>query len=92
MPTVFSSHTDFKEWFSNPLTGMVEGTQEYNDSIVKRLHQVCIMCVSQFVHVCSFVYILHCLCIMCVNSSRVITYFLFVGTKTISPAQIKNGC
>ena len=40
MPTVFSSHTDFKEWFSNPLTGMVEGSQEYNESIVTRLHQV----------------------------------------------------
>ena len=42
MPAVFSSHTDFKEWFSNPLTGMVEGSQEYNASIVKRLHQVCV--------------------------------------------------
>lgn len=40
MPMVFSSHSDFKEWFSNPLSGMVEGSQEYNDSIVKRLHQV----------------------------------------------------
>ena len=43
MPSVFSSHSDFKEWFSNPLTGMVEGSQEYNDSIVKRLHQVCVL-------------------------------------------------
>lgn len=43
MPKVFSSHSDFREWFSNPLTGMVEGSQEYNDSIVKRLHQVCIL-------------------------------------------------
>lgn len=40
MPTVFASHSDFKEWFSNPLTGMVEGSQEYNESIVVRLHQV----------------------------------------------------
>ncbi|KAL5477552.1 hypothetical protein EMCRGX_G024363 [Ephydatia muelleri] len=40
MPSVFSSHLDFKEWFSNPFTGMVEGSQEYNDSIVRRLHQV----------------------------------------------------
>ena len=40
MPAVFSSHTDFKEWFSNPLTGMVEGSQEYNESIITRLHQV----------------------------------------------------
>ena len=41
MPAIFSSHSDFKEWFSNPLSGMIEGSQEYNDSIVKRLHQVC---------------------------------------------------
>ncbi|XP_019852163.1 PREDICTED: helicase domino-like isoform X2 [Amphimedon queenslandica] len=40
MPTVFSSHSDFREWFSNPLTGMVEGSQEYNESIVERLHKV----------------------------------------------------
>ena len=40
MPTVFASHSDFKEWFSNPLTGMVEGSQEYNESIIRRLHQV----------------------------------------------------
>ena len=40
MPSVFSSHTDFKEWFSNPLTGMVEGSQEYSETIVRRLHKV----------------------------------------------------
>ena len=40
MPHVFESHRDFKEWFSNPLTGMVEGNSEYNDSLVKRLHKV----------------------------------------------------
>lgn len=40
MPTVFTSHTDFKEWFSKPLTEMVEGSHEYNESIVDRLHQV----------------------------------------------------
>lgn len=43
MPTVFSSHSDFREWFSNPLTGMVEGSQEYSESIVRRLHQVCVI-------------------------------------------------
>ena len=43
VPSVFSSHSDFREWFSNPLTGMVEGSQEYNDSVVKRLHQVCVV-------------------------------------------------
>ena len=40
MPHLFTSHHDFKEWFSNPLTGMIEGSQEYNENIVKRLHKV----------------------------------------------------
>lgn len=40
MPQVFASHRDFKDWFSNPLTGMIEGSSEYNDSIVHRLHKV----------------------------------------------------
>ncbi len=40
MPNVFQSHRNFKEWFSNPLTGMVEDTQEYNEGLVRRLHKV----------------------------------------------------
>ena len=40
MPHVFESHRDFKEWFSNPMTGMVEGNMEYNNELVKRLHKV----------------------------------------------------
>ncbi len=40
MPGVFASHRNFKEWFSNPLTGMVEDTQEYNEGLVRRLHKV----------------------------------------------------
>ena len=40
MPNVFESHRNFKEWFSNPLTGMVEGSAEYNDGLIKRLHKV----------------------------------------------------
>nr|XP_033800900.1 helicase SRCAP isoform X2 [Geotrypetes seraphini] len=40
MPHVFQSHREFKEWFSNPLTGMIEGSQEYNESLIKRLHKV----------------------------------------------------
>lgn len=40
MPDVFQSHKNFKEWFSNPLTGMVEDSQEYNESLVRRLHKV----------------------------------------------------
>ncbi len=40
MPHVFESHRDFKEWFSNPLTGMVEGSAEYNNDLIQRLHKV----------------------------------------------------
>ena len=40
MPHVFESHRDFKEWFSNPLTGMVEGSADYNDQLIQRLHKV----------------------------------------------------
>lgn len=40
MPQVFASHAQFKDWFSNPLTGMVEGSAEYNRAIVERLHAV----------------------------------------------------
>ena len=40
MPDVFQSHRNFKEWFSNPLTGMVEDSAEYNENLVKRLHKV----------------------------------------------------
>ncbi|XP_051523057.1 helicase SRCAP-like isoform X2 [Myxocyprinus asiaticus] len=40
MPHVFQSHREFKEWFSNPLTGMIEGSQEYNEGLIKRLHKV----------------------------------------------------
>ncbi|KAJ8964538.1 hypothetical protein NQ314_004833 [Rhamnusium bicolor] len=39
MPNVFQSHREFKEWFSNPVTGMIEGNSEYNESIIKRLHK-----------------------------------------------------
>ena len=40
MPHVFESHRDFKEWFSNPLSSMVEGNNEYNDNLIRRLHKV----------------------------------------------------
>jgi len=42
MPHVFQSHRDFKEWFANPLTGMIEGSREYNESLIRRLHKVMI--------------------------------------------------
>ncbi|GFQ69699.1 helicase domino [Trichonephila clavata] len=40
MPNVFQSHREFKEWFVNPFTGMIEGSHEYNESLIKRLHKV----------------------------------------------------
>ncbi|XP_055613145.1 helicase domino isoform X2 [Uranotaenia lowii] len=40
MPHIFQSHREFKEWFSNPVTGMIEGNSEYNENIIKRLHKV----------------------------------------------------
>ena len=40
MPNVFSSHRDFKDWFVNPVTGMIEGNHEYNEGLIKRLHMV----------------------------------------------------
>ncbi|MCL4126855.1 UNVERIFIED_CONTAM: hypothetical protein GTU68_001753 [Idotea baltica] len=36
MPSIFASHREFREWFSNPVTGMIEGNKEYNESIIKR--------------------------------------------------------
>ncbi|XP_033101073.1 helicase domino-like [Anneissia japonica] len=40
MPHVFQSHREFKEWFSNPVTGMIEGNTDYNEGLIKRLHKV----------------------------------------------------
>ncbi|KAJ7388077.1 hypothetical protein OS493_039951 [Desmophyllum pertusum] len=28
-----------QEWFSNPLSGMIEGSREYNEGLIKRLHK-----------------------------------------------------
>lgn len=30
MPGLFASHDQFRDWFCNPLTGMVEGSEAYN--------------------------------------------------------------
>ncbi len=30
MPHIFASHDQFRDWFCNPLTGMVEGSEAYN--------------------------------------------------------------
>ena len=40
MPHVFQSHSEFKNWFSSPLTGMVEGGGGVNMDLVSRLHGV----------------------------------------------------
>ncbi|XP_071946523.1 helicase domino-like isoform X2 [Antedon mediterranea] len=40
MPHVFQSHREFKEWFANPVTGMIEGNTDYNEGLIKRLHKV----------------------------------------------------
>ncbi|CAF1011190.1 unnamed protein product, partial [Didymodactylos carnosus] len=40
MPNLFASHHEFREWFSNPLTEMIEHGQEQNDALIKRLHKV----------------------------------------------------
>ena len=40
MPHVFQSHSEFKNWFSSPLSGMVEGGEGVNMDLVSRLHGV----------------------------------------------------
>ncbi|CAF4105272.1 unnamed protein product, partial [Rotaria magnacalcarata] len=41
MPNLFASHQEFREWFSNPLTEMIEqGQMNTNDLLIKRLHKV----------------------------------------------------
>ena len=41
MPSVFASHAEFKEWFSNPLTSAIERQQlGKHTELVGRLHQV----------------------------------------------------
>lgn len=40
MPHLFDSYREFKDWFVNPLTGMIEGSHEYNQELVQRLHKI----------------------------------------------------
>jgi hypothetical protein len=40
MPHIFTSHSEFKDWFANPLMSMVEGNSAMNDTLVQRLHSV----------------------------------------------------
>ena len=29
-----------QEWFANPMSGMVEGSHEFNEKLIRRLHKV----------------------------------------------------
>ena len=40
MPELFSSHSEFKDWFASPMTAMVEGTQIVNKTVINRLHSI----------------------------------------------------
>ena len=40
MPHVFASHAQFKDWFSNPLSGAVESGEAVSRQLVERLHGV----------------------------------------------------
>lgn len=40
MPHVFQSHQEFKDWFCNPISGMVEGQEKVNKEVIDRLHNV----------------------------------------------------
>lgn len=40
MPHIFQSHQEFKDWFSNPISGMVEGQEKVNKEVLDRLHNV----------------------------------------------------
>ena len=40
MPHIFESHKEFKDWFSNPVTGMIEGTETVNQDVIERLHKI----------------------------------------------------
>ncbi|KAI4319598.1 hypothetical protein MLD38_033179 [Melastoma candidum] len=40
MPHIFQSHQEFKDWFCNPISGMVEGQENVNREVIDRLHNV----------------------------------------------------
>ncbi|XP_043719570.1 protein PHOTOPERIOD-INDEPENDENT EARLY FLOWERING 1 isoform X2 [Telopea speciosissima] len=40
MPHIFQSHQEFKDWFGNPISGMVEGQEKINKEVIDRLHNV----------------------------------------------------
>ena len=40
MPDVFRSHSEFKEWFCRPVSGMIEGSETFDADLVSRLHGI----------------------------------------------------
>ncbi|KAI6236659.1 hypothetical protein M3Y95_00181100 [Aphelenchoides besseyi] len=40
LPAVFASRDDFKDWFNNPISDMIEGNEDFNVAVVQRLHRV----------------------------------------------------
>ncbi|KAJ1430441.1 SNF2 family N-terminal domain-containing protein [Ochromonadaceae sp. CCMP2298] len=40
MPHIFRSRKEFSYWFSNPLSGMVEGNRGINNDLIARLHSI----------------------------------------------------
>ncbi|KAF3788946.1 PHOTOPERIOD-INDEPENDENT EARLY FLOWERING 1 protein [Nymphaea thermarum] len=40
MPHLFQSHQEFKDWFCNPISVMVEGQEKVNKEVIDRLHNV----------------------------------------------------
>jgi len=40
MPHIFQSHSEFRDWFSAPLTSMIEGKEAVNQALIQRLHGV----------------------------------------------------
>ena len=40
MPHIFRSRKEFSYWFSNPLSGMVEGNRGVNNDLITRLHSI----------------------------------------------------
>lgn len=40
MPHIFQSHQEFKDWFSNPISSMVDGQDRVNKEVIDRLHNV----------------------------------------------------
>lgn len=40
MPHIFASHKEFYDWFSNPVNSMIEGSSNYSEDLINRLHSI----------------------------------------------------